>query len=91
MHPHPLFQVEPRVEHCLDEEGLEFARNESVDCGVPVVFMANGRPVDIVTGQLQESNTPQLAQICYFNFSMETAQLIAKATKTLPVFRAVQH
>ena len=87
MPTHAAFHVPP-TEHCLGEDDLAMARAEQIDNGVPVVFLADGQAVDIVTGQLQPRETPEAAQICYFNFNMDTATLIARATNTTPVFKA---
>lgn len=77
------------TEHCLSELELEFYRIQQVDNGVPVVFLANNKPVDIVTGQVQPETTRPEMQICYFNFNMSTAIEIAKATNTHAAFRDV--
>ena len=78
--------LERSIEHCLSEEDLAMARAEQTDDGVPVVFLANGHAVDIVTGQLQPSDIPPAERICYFNFTTDTAVLIARATNTTPAF-----
>lgn len=80
------FLIRPSFEHCLSEEALAFARSEQVETGTPVVFLADGQAVDIVTGQLQPKETPSAERICYFNFTRETSLLIAKDTKTRPEF-----
>lgn len=80
---------QPEIEHCLSEEDLEFARAQQTFPGVPVVFKVDGKPVDIVTGQTQPEDTPEPEQICYFNFDMQAAELIAKATHTKACFRGL--
>ncbi|QXW20358.1 hypothetical protein KXJ72_17480 (plasmid) [Comamonas aquatica] len=84
--PLSAFLTQPSIEHCLTEEELNFARSEQVFEGCPVVFLVDGQAVDIVTGQLQPKNTPPAARICYHHFSMDTAVLIAKQTKTKAEF-----
>lgn len=86
METHPAFLV-PSFEHCLSEGDLVTARAIQIEDGIPVVFLADGQPVDIVTGQLQPRDTPQAEQICYFNFNMDAAAFIARATNTIPVFK----
>lgn len=73
-------------EHCLSEVDLVSARAMRTENGIPVVFLADGHPVDIVSGQLQPKETPHAERICYFDFCMDSANMIAKATKTVPVF-----
>ncbi|WP_131326228.1 hypothetical protein [Comamonas thiooxydans] len=85
MDTHSAF-LESSIEHCLNEEDLAMARAEQTDHGVPVVFLANGQAVDIVTGQLQPCDIPPAERICYFNFTTDTAVLIARATNTTPAF-----
>ena len=79
--------IEHSYEHCLSEVDLVIARSRQVDAGVPVAFTVDGRAVDIVTGQLQPRDTPRAEQICYFNFNMNAAAFIARATNTIPVFQ----
>ena len=86
METHTAF-LASSYEHCLNEDDLAIARAKKIDDGIPVVFLANGQPVDIVTGQLQSRDTPRAEQICYFNFNMNAAAFIARATNTIPVFQ----
>lgn len=86
METHAAF-LASSYEHCLNEDDLATARANKIDDGIPVVFLANGQPVDIVTGQLQSRDTPLAEQICYFNFNMDAAVFIARATNTIPVFQ----
>ena len=86
METHTAF-LASTIEHCLSEDDLETARAIKIDNGIPVFFLANGQPVDIVTGQLQPRDTPRAEQICYFNFNMNAAAFIARATNTIPVFQ----
>ena len=84
----PVYLITPSFEHCLSEDDLAFARSEQVESGVPVSFTVDGQAVDIVTCQMQPKGTPASQMIRYFHFAMDTAALIAKATKTTPVFDA---
>ena len=84
----PAYLITPSFEHCLSEADLEFARSEQVKTGVPVSFTVDGQAIDIVTGQMQPKGTPESQMIRYFHFATDTAALIAKATKTIPVFDA---
>ena len=88
--PH-LTILEHAYEHCLSEVDLVIARSRQVDAGVPVAFTVDGRAVDIVTGQMQPKGTPESEMIRYFHFTMDTAAMIAKATKTTPVFNATSN
>lgn len=70
----------------LNEDELAHFRNMQVQNGAPVRFLHHGGAVDIVSGQKQAQGLPDHFQIHYWNFSRETAQQIAKATGTIPVF-----
>ena len=87
----PAYLITPSFEHSLSEADLEFARSEQVETGVPVSFTVDGQAVDIVTGQMQPKGTPESEMIRYFHFAMHTSALIAKATKTNPVFDATSN
>lgn len=70
----------------LNGDELTHFRSMQIQNGVPVRFVHHGSAVDIVSGQKQATGLPNHLQIHYWNFSRETAQEIAKATGTLPVF-----
>jgi len=69
----------------LQGQDLDWFREMQVSPGTPVTFTKNGRPVDIVSGQIQPSVGSEPA-VRYMNFDRDTARLIGARTGTTPVY-----